>query len=68
MRIAQVAPFFESVPPKYYGGTGRAVFHLTEELVHEVPHTPATLIQHAAKQTRSPGFDLSAPLAANMVS
>ena len=39
MRIAQVAPLFESVPPKYYGGTERVVSHLTEELVrqgHEV--------------------------------
>jgi glycosyltransferase involved in cell wall biosynthesis len=39
MRIAQVAPLFESVPPKLYGGTERVVSHLTEELVrqgHEV--------------------------------
>ena len=26
MRIAQVAPLYESVPPKYYGGTEREVF------------------------------------------
>jgi hypothetical protein len=25
MRIAQVAPLYESVPPKYYGGTERVV-------------------------------------------
>jgi len=39
MRIAQVAPVFESVPPRYYGGTERVVSYLTEELVaqgHEV--------------------------------
>ena len=39
MRIAQVAPLYESVPPKYYGGTERVVSYLTEELVcqgHEV--------------------------------
>jgi glycosyltransferase involved in cell wall biosynthesis len=39
MRIAQVAPLFESVPPKLYGGTERVVSYLTEELVrrgHEV--------------------------------
>ncbi|MDF2810666.1 MAG: glycosyl transferase [Microvirga sp.] len=39
MRIAQVAPLAESVPPKLYGGTERVVFWLTEELVrqgHEV--------------------------------
>jgi glycosyltransferase involved in cell wall biosynthesis len=33
VRIAQVAPLFESVPPKYYGGTERVVSYLTEELV-----------------------------------
>lgn len=39
MRIAQVAPLYESVPPRYYGGTERVVSYLTEELVrqgHEV--------------------------------
>ena len=39
MKIAQVAPLFEAVPPKYYGGTERVVSYLTEELVrqgHEV--------------------------------
>ena len=39
MRIAQVAPLYESVPPKRYGGTERIVSYLTEELVkqgHEV--------------------------------
>jgi glycosyltransferase involved in cell wall biosynthesis len=33
MRIAQVAPLVESVPPKHYGGTERIVAYLTEELV-----------------------------------
>ena len=33
MRIAQVAPVIESVPPKKYGGTERVVSALTEELV-----------------------------------
>ncbi len=39
MRIAQIAPLHESVPPKRYGGTERVVSYLTEELVrqgHEV--------------------------------
>ena len=39
MRIAQVAPLYESVPPQLYGGTERIVHYLTEELVamgHEV--------------------------------
>jgi glycosyltransferase involved in cell wall biosynthesis len=39
LRIAQIAPLYESVPPKLYGGTERVVAYLTEELVrrgHEV--------------------------------
>ncbi len=35
MRIAQVAPLYESVPPQLYGGTERVVSWLTEELVRE---------------------------------
>ena len=35
MRIAQVAPLFESVPPRRYGGTERVVSYLTEELVRQ---------------------------------
>ena len=35
MRIAQVAPLYESVPPKQYGGTERVVSYLTEELVRQ---------------------------------
>jgi glycosyltransferase involved in cell wall biosynthesis len=54
MRIAQVAPLAESVPPKLYGGTERVIAWLVEELVglgHDVTlfasgdsATPATLI------------------------
>jgi len=39
MKIAQVAPLYESVPPRLYGGTERVVSYLTDELVgagHEV--------------------------------
>lgn len=39
MRIAQVAPLYEAVPPRLYGGTERVVAHLTDALVqlgHEV--------------------------------
>jgi glycosyltransferase involved in cell wall biosynthesis len=49
MRIAQIAPLTESVPPKLYGGTERIVSYLTEELVrqgHEV-----TLFASADSQT-----------------
>jgi len=34
MKIAQIAPLAESVPPKLYGGTERVVSYLTEELIH----------------------------------
>lgn len=33
MKIAQIAPLIESVPPRLYGGTERIVSYLTEELV-----------------------------------
>jgi glycosyltransferase involved in cell wall biosynthesis len=51
MRIAQVAPLYESVPPKLYGGTERVVSYLTEELVrlgHEV-----TLFASGDSETRA---------------
>lgn len=51
MRIAQVSPLFESVPPAMYGGTERVVSYLTEELVslgHEV-----TLFASADSKTRA---------------
>jgi glycosyltransferase involved in cell wall biosynthesis len=51
MRIAQVAPLYESVPPKFYGGTERVVSYLTEELVrqgHEV-----TLFASGDSQTKA---------------
>ncbi|HWP58960.1 MAG TPA: glycosyltransferase family 4 protein [Candidatus Acidoferrales bacterium] len=52
LRIAQVAPLFESVPPKLYGGTERIVAYLAEELVrrgHEV-----TLFASGDSQARVP--------------
>jgi glycosyltransferase involved in cell wall biosynthesis len=51
MRIAQVAPLYESVPPQRYGGTERVVSWLTEELVsqgHDV-----TLFASGDSQTAS---------------
>ena len=51
MRIAQVTPLYEAVPPKFYGGTERVVAHLTDALVdlgHEV-----TLFASAEAQTRA---------------
>jgi glycosyltransferase involved in cell wall biosynthesis len=51
MRIAQVAPLAESIPPKLYGGTERVVAWLIEELVklgHEV-----TLFASGDSKTRA---------------
>jgi glycosyltransferase involved in cell wall biosynthesis len=65
LRIAQVAPLSESVPPKLYGGTERVVATLTDELVrqgHEVTlfasgdsRTSATLIAPCAEALRLSG-------------
>jgi glycosyltransferase involved in cell wall biosynthesis len=62
MRIAQVSPLYESVPPKLYGGTERVVSYLTEELVrqgHEVTlfasgdsRTSARLVPCSARALR----------------
>ncbi|MBS0419427.1 MAG: glycosyltransferase family 4 protein [Proteobacteria bacterium] len=52
MKIAQIAPLFESVPPKLYGGTERVVASLCDALVelgHEV-----TLFASAESRTRAP--------------
>ena len=35
MKIAQIAPLIESVPPRFYGGTERIVSYLAEELVRQ---------------------------------
>ena len=62
LRIAQVAPLYERVPPLLYGGTERVVAHLTDELVargHDVTvfasgdsKTPARLIAPTARALR----------------
>jgi glycosyltransferase involved in cell wall biosynthesis len=63
MRIAQVAPLYESVPPAQYGGTERVVSWLTEELVaagHDVTlfasggsRTSARLVPCSPKSLRT---------------
>ena len=75
MRIAQIAPLAERVPPKLYGGTERVVSWLTEELVslgHEVTlfasadsFTNATLVPvwPSAIRLSRPRPDPFAPLA-----
>jgi glycosyltransferase involved in cell wall biosynthesis len=51
MRIAQLAPLVESVPPKLYGGTERVIAWLTEELV-ELGHD-VTLFATGDSKTRA---------------
>jgi len=75
LRIAQVAPLSESVPPKLYGGTERVVSVLTEELVrqgHAVTlfasgdsTTSATLVAACERAQRLLGC--ADPLAAHML-
>lgn len=62
MRIAQIAPLAESVPPSFYGGTERIVAYLTDELVamgHDVTLfasgdsvTEASLVAACGRATR----------------
>jgi glycosyltransferase involved in cell wall biosynthesis len=73
MKIAQVAPLYESVPPKLYGGTERVVSYITEELVklgHEVTlyasgdsQTAARLRSVCERALRLDGGKLLSPLA-----
>ena len=51
MRIAQVSPLYESVPPRLYGGTERVVAHLCDALV-ELGHQ-VTLFASAEANTRA---------------
>src|SRR6266851_1077736 len=57
LRIAQIAPLYESVPPKLYGGTERVVAYVAEELArrgHEV--TLFASGDSTAKVPLRPGF------------
>jgi glycosyltransferase involved in cell wall biosynthesis len=51
VRIAQVAPLYESCPPQLYGGTERVVSYLTEELVRQGHQV--TLFASGDSQTRA---------------
>jgi glycosyltransferase involved in cell wall biosynthesis len=76
MKIAQIAPLYEAVPPKLYGGTERIVAHLTNALVelgHEVTlfasaeaHTRATLVPVRDQAIRLDTCPLKSDLAAHL--
>jgi glycosyltransferase involved in cell wall biosynthesis len=51
MKIAQVTPLYEAVPPRLYGGTERVVAHLTDALV-ELGHD-VTLFASAEAETKA---------------
>ncbi len=76
MRIAQVGPLYEAVPPKFYGGTERVVAHLTDALVdlgHDVTlfssgdaQTKAQLVAVRDQAIRLDPAPLKSDLAAHM--
>ena len=73
MKVAQIAPLYESVPPILYGGTERVVSYLTEQLVregHDVvlyasgdSTTLAELRPMCEKSLRLQGDDITDPIA-----
>lgn len=76
MRIAQVPPLFEAVPPRLYGGTERIISYLTEGLVargHDVTlfasrdaGTAATLVPVREQALRLDPRPLKSPIAAHL--
>ena len=76
MKIAQIAPLYEAVPPRLYGGTERVVAHLTDALVelgHDVTlfasadaETLATLVPVRDQAIRLDPAPLKSDLAAHL--
>ena len=76
LRIAQVSPLYESVPPRLYGGTERVVAYLTDALVelgHEVTlfasgdsHTRATLRSGRERALRLDAAPCKSDIAAHL--
>jgi glycosyltransferase involved in cell wall biosynthesis len=76
MKIAQIAPLYEAVPPKLYGGTERIVAHLVDALVdlgHDVTlfatadaRTHATLVPARDQAIRLDPAPLKSDLAAHL--
>jgi len=76
LKIAQIAPLYEAVPPKFYGGTERIVAWLTDALVdagHEVTlfasaeaQTHATLVPVRDQAIRLDPAELKSDLAAHL--
>ncbi|MGH8078064.1 MAG: glycosyltransferase family 4 protein [Lysobacter sp.] len=76
MKIAQVSPLYEAVPPRLYGGTERVVAYLSDALVaagHEVTlfasadaHTRAKLVPTRDQAIRLDPAELKSDLAAHL--
>jgi glycosyltransferase involved in cell wall biosynthesis len=76
MRIAQISPLFEAVPPRLYGGTERIISYLTEELVargHDVTlfasgetRTSARLVTVRERALRLDPAPFKSPIAAHL--
>jgi len=76
MKIAQITPLYEAVPPRFYGGTERVVAHLTDALVdlgHEVTlfassdaRTKARLVSVRDQAIRLDPAQLKSDLAAHL--
>src|SRR4051812_47953439 len=76
MKIAHIAPLYESVPPKFYGGTERIIAYLVDgltELGHEVTlfasadaETNAKLVPVRDQALRLDPQPLKSPIAAHL--
>src|SRR5215471_5189542 len=58
MRIAQISPLMEAIPPKFYGGTERIVAYLTDELVAIRDHVALLIVMLETVARRADEFDL----------
>ena len=63
MKIAQVSPLYEAVPPKLYGGTERVVAHLCDALV-ELGHEVTLFASAAASSATAASSAMAAAAAA----
>ena len=57
MKIAQIAPLYEAIPPRLYGGTERIVSHLTDALVGLGHDVTLFLAGDAVQLLREPVLD-----------
>lgn len=61
MRIAQLAPLAESVPPKLYGGTERVIAWLVDELVERRERVESSTLSGRARYAWGGGVRIRTP-------